>query len=160
MNILLIHQYFLEADDGGGSRFNEMTAKWIDTGHNVTVLAGMMHANATEKREEYKGRYIVEKRIDNVRILRCYVSGNYNKGFAGRLRGYFAFVFSSLYAGLFKTKEKFDCIIVTSPPLFVGISAYMISRIKKVPFLNSVKSLNIVYMKLIKYKFSQICKLL
>ena len=28
MNILLIHQYFLEKDDGGGSRFNEMTNCW------------------------------------------------------------------------------------------------------------------------------------
>ena len=53
MNILLIHQYFLEDDDGGGSRFNTMTRIWQDAGHNVEVIAGMMHANATEKRNEY-----------------------------------------------------------------------------------------------------------
>ena len=28
MRILLLHQYFLEKDEGGGSRFNEMTKVW------------------------------------------------------------------------------------------------------------------------------------
>ena len=57
MNILLIHQYFLEEDDSGGSRWNEMTKVWTDEGHEVTVLAGMIHANKAEKRPEYKGIY-------------------------------------------------------------------------------------------------------
>ena len=30
MNILLIHQYFLEEDDSGGSRWNEMTKVWAE----------------------------------------------------------------------------------------------------------------------------------
>ena len=57
MNILLIHQYFLEEDDAGGSRWNEMTKTWTESGNTVTVLAGMMHANGTEKRTEYKRFY-------------------------------------------------------------------------------------------------------
>lgn len=28
MRILLLHQYFLEEDDAGGSRWNEMTKTW------------------------------------------------------------------------------------------------------------------------------------
>ena len=61
MKILLIHQMFLEEDDPGGSRFNEMTKVWTDAGHEVTVLAGMMHYNGHEKRAEYKGKYFVNK---------------------------------------------------------------------------------------------------
>ena len=38
MKILLIHQYFLGKDQGGGSRFNEMAKLWADEGHSVTVL--------------------------------------------------------------------------------------------------------------------------
>ena len=45
MNILLIHQYFLEEDDPGGSRWNEFTRVWTEQGHIVTVLGGMMHYN-------------------------------------------------------------------------------------------------------------------
>ena len=57
MRILLIHQYFLEKGDGGGSRFNEMTQVWAEQGHEVTVLAGMVHYNTGLKPERYKGKF-------------------------------------------------------------------------------------------------------
>ncbi|MEL6866900.1 MAG: hypothetical protein AAFP19_20920 [Bacteroidota bacterium] len=57
MKILLIHQYFLEKDDGGGSRFNEMTRVWEEAGHQITVLAGMVHYNTGKKRLRYKGKF-------------------------------------------------------------------------------------------------------
>ncbi len=141
MNILLIHQYFLELDDGGGSRFNEMTKQWSTEGHRVMVIAGMMHANAMEKRSEYKGKYFVKKNHEAVQVIRCHVSESYNKNFLGRLWGYLSFMFSSLYAGLFKTKGKFDVVLVTSPPLFVGVSAYLISRLKRIPMIFEVRDL-------------------
>lgn len=141
MRVLLIHQYFLELDDGGGSRFNEMTRQWSAEGHEITVLAGMMHANGKEKRPEYKGKAFVKKKHDDVEVVRCHVSESYNNGFIGRLWGYFSFVFSSIWAGLFKAKGKYDVILVTSPPLFVGITAYILSLFKSVPFVFEVRDL-------------------
>ncbi len=141
MKILLIHQYFLELDDAGGSRFNEMTRQWSEMGHKITVLSGMMHANGKKKRQEYKGKYFVNKQHDNVNVWRCHVSEAYNRGFIGRLWGYFSFVFSSIWAGLFKVKGKYDVILVTSPPLFVGITAYVLSKIKRTPFVFEVRDL-------------------
>lgn len=141
MNILLIHQYFLEENDPGGSRWNEFTRVWAEKGHTVTVLAGMMHYNGKEKIAEYKGRYFVNKQQGSVNMWRCHVSEAYNKHFIGRLWGYFSFMFSSLYAGLFKAKGKFDVVIVTSPPLFVGASGYLISRLRRMPFVFEVRDL-------------------
>ena len=141
MNILLIHQYFLEEDDPGGSRWNEFTRIWTDQGHTVTVLGGMMHYNGHEKRPEYKGKYFVPKKQGAVDVMRCHVSEAYNKSFIGRLWGYFSFMFSALYAGLFKAKGKFDVVIVTSPPLFVGITGYLISRLRRMPFVFEVRDL-------------------
>lgn len=43
MHMLLIHQYFLEDDAGGGSRWNEMSRFWVKDGHLVTVIAGDVH---------------------------------------------------------------------------------------------------------------------
>ncbi|MGN6531290.1 MAG: hypothetical protein ACTHK0_06025, partial [Ginsengibacter sp.] len=83
MNILLIHQYFLEEDDAGGSRWNEMTKTWTQLGHSVTVVAGMMHANGSEKRPEYKGIYFKKKMQGSVSVIRCHVSESYNKNFVG-----------------------------------------------------------------------------
>lgn len=141
MNILLIHQYFLEEDDPGGSRWNEFSRIWSAMGHRVTVLGGMMHYNGHEKRPEYKGRHFVKKEQGAVTVWRCHVSEAYNKHFLGRLWGYFSFMFSSLYAGLFKVKGKYDVVIVTSPPLFVGVSGYLVSRLRGMPFLFEVRDL-------------------
>ena len=141
MKILLIHQYFLEQDDPGGSRFNEMTRTWSEQGHEITVLGGMMHANKSEKRQEYKGKYFVKKQHDKVAVWRCHVSESYNKNFLGRLWGYFSFVFSSIWAGIFKTSGKYDLILVTSPPLFVGITAYVLSQLKRIPFVFEIRDL-------------------
>jgi len=141
MKILLIHQYFLELDDAGGSRWNEMAEVWTELGHEVTVIGGMMHANGSEKRSEYKGKHYARKKHGTVDILRCHVSESYNSGFAGRLWGYFSFMFSSLWGGLFKVKGKHDVVLVTSPPLFVGFSGYMISRFKRIPLVFEVRDL-------------------
>lgn len=141
MRILLIHQMFLEEDDPGGSRFNEMTRIWTNMGHQVTVLAGMMHYASAAKRPEYKGKLFSFRKQGEVEVLRCHVSESYNKNFAGRLWGYFSFMFSATWAGLFKTKGKYDLILATSPPLFVGVTSYVLSKIKRVPYIFEIRDL-------------------
>ena len=143
MNILVIHQYFLEEDDPGGSRWNEFAKNWTERGVNVnvTVLAGMMHYNGSEKRPEYKGLYFKKQRQGQVVVWRCHVSEAYNRSFFGRLKGYFSFMFSSLWAGLFKLNGRFDVVIVTSPPLFVGLTGYVLSRVRRIPLVFEVRDL-------------------
>jgi glycosyltransferase involved in cell wall biosynthesis len=46
-----------------------------------------------------------------------------------------------VYAGLWKAKGKYDVILVTSPPLFVGLTAYFLSRVKRVPYVFEVRDL-------------------
>ncbi len=143
MNILLIHQYFLEKEDGGGSRFNEMTNCWAKKGNKITVLAGMVHYTTGKKKTKYKGKYILEEPsfYENVDVIRCHVSESYNTNFMGRLWAYFSFVISSIYAGLFNAKGNYDVILVSSPPLFVGITAYLLSKLKKIPFVFEIRDL-------------------
>lgn len=143
MRILLIHQYFLEKDDGGGSRFNEMTKIWSEEGHNITVLAGMVHYATGEKIKRYKGKWIYSDRnfYPNVDVIRCHVSESYNINFLGRLWAYFSFVFSSIWAGCFKARGRYDVILATSPPLFVGITTYILSVLKNIPFVFEIRDL-------------------
>lgn len=142
MNILLIHQYFKEQDLAGGVRFNQMTKVWMEQGHNITVIAGTIHGNASSRvNENFKGRFVTKTDQDGITVWRCYVSESYNSGFWGRLWGYFSFIFSGLYAGLFKVGSNYDVILVSSPPLFVGIIAYLTSLKTKVPFVFEVRDL-------------------
>jgi len=142
MHILLLHQYFLEKNDGGGSRFNEMTRHWAEQGHKVTVLAGMVHYNTGKKLDRYKGKYFYEEEFSpGVTVLRCHVSESYNTGFAGRMWGYFSFVFSGLWGALTRLHGKYDVIIVTSPPLFVGITGYILQRAFRAPMIFEIRDL-------------------
>jgi hypothetical protein len=143
MRILLLHQYFLEKDEAGGSRFNEMTKVWSSLGHKITVLSGMVNYATGKKPKRYKKKYFYKDYgfYKDVDVLRCHVSESYNINFLGRLWGYISFVFSSSYAGLFKTKGKYDVIIVTSPPLFVGVTAIIISLFKRIPIVFEVRDL-------------------
>jgi glycosyltransferase involved in cell wall biosynthesis len=144
MNILLIHQAFLGKNEAGGSRWAENTRMWTENeGCKITVLAGMVHyASGKKQNEAYIGKYVyVENLNDRFKIIRSHVSESYNVSFVGRLWGYFSFVFSSIYTGLFKAREKYDAIIVTSPPLFVGITAYVLSKLKGIPYIFEVRDL-------------------
>ena len=103
MKILLIHQYFLGKNQGGGSRFNEMTKIWSDEGHEVTVIAGwpgITRKTNPEKRHNRKYVYQEKGHNENIKVFRCHVSAAYNVNFLGRLWAYFTFVFSSIWAGL------------------------------------------------------------
>ena len=85
MKILLLHQYFLEKNEGGGSRFNEMTKVWSDQNHKITVLSGMVNYNTGLKPERYKGKYFYEDKnfYNNVDVIRSHVSEAYNVNFLG-----------------------------------------------------------------------------
>lgn len=142
MRILLIHQYFLEQTDPGGSRFNEMTKNWVAEGHEVQVLAGMVNYITGKVPEKYRGKsFYMDLYEPGLEVLRCRVSESYNSNFLGRLWAYFSFVFYSIWGGLFKSKFNPDVILVTSPPLFVGIAALVLSRIKNVPYVFEVRDL-------------------
>lgn len=142
MNILLIHQNFLEKNDAGGSRFNEMTRIWEEQGHRVTVLAGMGHHATGQIPERYRGKYTyVDRYSENRTVIRSRAAAGQSKGFLGRLLGYFSFTVSSTYAGLFKAREKYDVIVATSPPLFVGVTAYLLSLFKRRPLVFEVRDL-------------------
>ena len=72
---------------------------------------------------------------------RCHVSETYNLNFLGRLWGYFSFVFSSLITCLFRIKGPFDLVLVTSPPLFVGITGLIVSKLRRIPLVFEVRDL-------------------
>ncbi|WP_339698171.1 glycosyltransferase family 4 protein [uncultured Marixanthomonas sp.] len=141
MKLLIIHQYFKELDVTGGARFNEMARIWHEKGHDITVIAGDLDGQSKKKKKEYRGNFVTKREQKGITVWRCNVSESYNSNFLGRLWAYFSFVFSGTYAGLFKIKGKYDLVLVTSPPLFVGIIAYLISVFKRVPFVFEVRDL-------------------
>jgi len=139
MKIILFHQYFLGKNDPGGSRWNQLTKYFTEDGDStIDVMAGNIHY-ATGKQVGEKIWYNKEKIDTNITVHRTWTYAGYNANFLGRLIGYFSYMFSSLWKSLFLPKP--DVIIVTSPSLFVGVSALALSKIKRVPFIFEVRDL-------------------
>lgn len=142
MHILLIHQYYQEKDDAGGMRWNAMTKLWVEQGHHITVIAGMGHYAKGVRHERYGNKYTYTEQYDtNIRVIRTHVSNTYNTSFRGRMRAYFSFVWSGIFGGITKARDKYDVILVSSPPLSVGIIALVLSFLKRVPFILEIRDL-------------------
>jgi len=139
MRITLFHQYFLGKNDPGGSRWNEFTSFFSKkAGFKTEVIAGNIHY-ATGKKILPNTWSNTEKVDDDVTLYRTWTYSGYNSNFVGRVIGYLSYTFSSLVKALFLKKP--DIYIVTSPSIFVGISAIIVSKLKRVPFIFEVRDL-------------------
>jgi glycosyltransferase involved in cell wall biosynthesis len=152
MHILLIHQFFLKDNEGGGSRWNEMGRIWTELGHNVTVIAGDVHYMGKGSKQQ-KAFFEDKFNHNGSRVIRCFVSEKYHAGFLGRIWGYFSFVLSATFAAIFYARDKYDLVLVTSPPLFLGLAGWLVSKCKKIPLLLEIRDLwpdSAIDMKLVK----------
>ena len=139
MRITLFHQYFLGKNDPGGSRWNEFTSFFSKkAGFKTEVIAGNIHY-ATGKKILPNTWSNTEKVDEDITLYRTWTYSGYNSNFVGRVIGYLSYTFSSLVKALFLKKP--DVYIVTSPSIFVGISAIIVSKLKRVPFILEVRDL-------------------
>lgn len=141
MHILLIHQYFLEDNAAGGSRWNEMVRMWTGEGHSVTVIAGDVHYMQGKTADGGRKLFEIKENKDGVRVIRCKVFGQYHRGFLGRFWNYISFALMATCAGVRCAGAGYDCIIITSPPLLVGIPGLLLSKWKRVPLVVEIRDL-------------------
>ena len=105
---------------------------------NIDVVSGNIHY-ATGKQigeKVWSNKEIID---DNITLYRTWTYSGYNSNFLGRIIGYLSYTFSSLIKSL--TLKKADVIIITSPSIFVGVSAIILSKLKRIPFILEVRDL-------------------
>lgn len=144
MHILLIHQSFTTLDEPGGTRHHELARYLSARGHRVTVIASRISyltgttisktAEPLEKPAEAQG-----EKQGNIDIHRVYTYPALHRSFAHRLFAFFSFMTVSFLVGL--RVRKVDVVWGTSPPIFQGITAWALARIKRVSFLFEVRDL-------------------
>ncbi len=133
MHILLIHQAFAAINEAGGTRHFEFARFLVAQGHKVTVIASpvsyLSGASSQTKNEQ----------IDGVTIYRAYTYQALHRSFFHRIFSFISFMVSSFIIG-YRVKDV-DIVWGTSPPIFQGITALAIARIKKAKFLFEVRDL-------------------
>jgi glycosyltransferase involved in cell wall biosynthesis len=103
------------------------------------VLTAMPNYPRGKIYEGYGGLFRREER-DGVRVLRCWLYPHQGLGVAGRLLNYLSFVATSLVLGALFL-PRVDYLLTESPPLFLGISGYLLSRLKRARWIFNVSDL-------------------
>lgn len=140
MKILFISQYFLPEMGAPALRTYELAKHWAASGHDVTVLAAFPHHPTGIVPEKYRGRFIFREEIDGIHLVRTYVYAVPNQGVFKRTLSYLSFMFSAILS-VFFLKDKFEIVIATSPQFFVAIAGYVISKMKRLPFVLEIRDL-------------------
>jgi len=137
MHILLIHQAFASIDEPGGTRHHEFARELAARGHLVTIIASPVSyltgkaAKNSWCKKEYDG--------ENITILRAFTYSALHKSFFHRVLSFFSFMVSSFLVGM--RVQQVDLVWGTSPPIFQGFTAWLISHLKGARFLFEVRDL-------------------
>jgi len=136
MHILLIHQAFAALDEPGGTRHHELARHLRRQGHQVTIIASpISYLTGTDK----GGRKRKQTDDLGVTIIRSYTLPALHRSFIWRVVSFLSFMISSFINGLLV--REVDLVWGTTPPIFQGPTAWLLARLKGVPFLLEVRDL-------------------
>ncbi len=135
MHILLIHQAFTSIDEAGGTRHYELAHALAEQGHQVTIIASPI-SYLTGKATPGQPKIVYEHGIT---IYRTYTYPALHRSFFHRIISFISFMNSSFFQAI--RIRKVDVVWGTSPPIFQGITAWLIARLKRAPFVFEVRDL-------------------
>jgi glycosyltransferase involved in cell wall biosynthesis len=140
LKILILTQYFPPEVGAPQNRLFELAVRLQKKGEHITILTAMPNYPKMEIHPEYKGKWHVVEEMEGMEVHRSWIYVSKGKSFVKRLLNYFSFVFSSMLVGTFSL-GKFDYILCESPPLFLGISAYILKVFKRSKLIFNVSDL-------------------
>ena len=138
--VLFLTQYFPPETGAPQARIFEMAKYLQSRGFQVEVLTAMPNYPKGEIFEGYKGKLLVKEVIDEITVIRSFIYPTRKASFVHRLSNYFSFVFSSVFLGAWRVSKP-DVLITESPPLFLGISGYLLKLIFRSKFVFNVSDL-------------------
>jgi glycosyltransferase involved in cell wall biosynthesis len=133
MHILIIHQAFASINEPGGTRHHEFARLLASRGHKVTVIASPVNYITGGHTNQLSAE------MEGVAILRAAVYDAHHKSFVHRMLAFFSFMLSSFWIGL--GVKNVDLVWGTSPPIFQGVTAWALARLKGAKFLFEVRDL-------------------
>jgi len=141
MHILIIHQAFASISEPGGTRHHELAQVLTARGHRVTVIASpVSYLTGTPLRlPPFSEKMEGEKEGGALTILRASVYSAHHKSFLHRVLAFLSFMLSSFWIGL--GVKNVDVVWGTSPPIFQGVTAWVLARLKGAKFLFEVRDL-------------------
>ena len=138
MLTILIHQAFVSKDEPGGTRHYELGRRLVEQGQEFTVVASDV-SYQTGKRIVQKTQLMTETNEDGIRVLRAFTYSALHKSYFSRVISFLSFMMTSVLVGARAGRP--DVIMGTTPPIFQAVSAWLLSLLRRRPFLLEVRDL-------------------
>lgn len=139
MHTLLIHQAFVSPKESGGTRHYELARHAVKQGQAFTIVASDLSYLTGQPTIARAGGLFKEEELEGVRVLRAYTYPSLHRSFAWRVVSFLSFMFTSVWAGL--RAGPVDLVMGTSPPIFQGVSAWLVATLRRRPFLLEIRDL-------------------
>jgi glycosyltransferase involved in cell wall biosynthesis len=140
MRVLIISQYFPPETGGPPNRMYSLALGCRDAGHEVTVIAEKPNHPEGVIRKEYRGGLIRAGNHRGIPVLYTWVFARPKKTFRTRMLFYLSFMAMAVAAAS-RLRERYDVVLASSPPLFVGLAGWAASRLKGSKFVFDVRDL-------------------
>ena len=140
MKIVYLCHYFVPEIGAPSARLYEMSRAWVERGHTVTVVTGFPNHPTGVIPPEYLGKLWATETLDGIRVLRNWLYATPNEGLVRKTFGHLTFMVTSVLFGLPRLGPA-EVIIASSPTLLAVFSAYVISRIRRIPLIFEVRDL-------------------
>jgi colanic acid biosynthesis glycosyl transferase WcaI len=139
MKILIMGQHYAPEEVSGAVLATEISRDLVAAGHSVTFLTAAPSYPQKRVFRGYSNRLISKEVLDKVRIIRVWSFISPNKSLPVRIINYSTFSLFALLGLL--ASDRPDVIYCYSPPLPLGLSAWILSRVWRVPWIFRVEDI-------------------
>lgn len=139
MNVLVVSHNFPPETNALANRTWEHATHWVADGGHVEVLTDVPSFPEGEVYQGYENRYLRED-VDGIVIHRCPLLAFENRGAARRAVLYASFMMSAIWHSRRILRDP-DVVVASSPHLLAGVAGFVISRLRRVPFVLEVRDL-------------------
>lgn len=137
MKILILTQWYLPEP---AILLQELAQTLQGLGHEVTVLTGFPNYPSGNVYPGYRISVWQKEKVAGVPVVRVPLYPNHGQSGLKRIFNYVSFALSSSCLGPFLVSRP-DAIFVYHPPLTVGLPAFWLSRLWRVPFVYQVQDM-------------------
>jgi colanic acid biosynthesis glycosyl transferase WcaI len=140
MRVLHLSQYF--PPEAGAVQVRALTVAraLVEQGHQVTVLTEVPNHPSGVIQSAYRGKLWVRDTLDGIDVIHLWVKTSEVKHFRSRMLFYLSYMLAAIIAGLV-VLGRFDVIFANSPPLFVAVAGWILSLVRRTPFVMEVQDL-------------------
>ena len=133
--ILVISNYYPPEKGAAANRIEQLALKLHQNNYKVTVLCPLGNYPKGELFPEYKGKFWVTEKLQNITVKRLWIYPSVSKNIFKRTLSVLSFAFMLfLYLLCIKTPNK---VVVQSPPLLLSfVSVLILSLMRKKIILN------------------------